>query len=380
MEKINFDYLTSFIKDDSILVLSSVIEQFIIVSTDILIYILKMSCNCCPCYNKKSTITGCGFKYIFQPQIPIKSRKISLIKSNIFVKFGLQYTPSETKEMYQRLILLEPQYNYLNKVLDIYLKFANEYAKIINTKTNGYSIFIIHLLTYNKRNKLFTNYSLMFLKYKYVQGNEVVVDVDANKNKMINNMMSILNGNTNNIKVYSILDFIIYPVEGLRTLQNYVKFDVQLLSFNNPPNNNEIIFDVDPKYIENPNVFKIFVADNNNKDYCATYRFITNPKDYNGLMIKTDDNNDLYGAVNGSGDPCVNVYNSSLEALGNFIYNTVRSGDFMYLYYYDLSSIPFEYKSNGVKIKQLPTDINQPTHINFLNKDLRNYPNIYNGL
>lgn len=339
-----------------------------------------MSCNCCPCYNKKSSISDCGFKYIYQPQIPIKSRKISFVKSNVFVKFGLQYTQTETKQMYQRLILLEPQYNYLNKVVDTYLKFANEYAKIINTETNGYSFFVIHLLTYNKRNKLFTNYSLMFLKYKYVQGNEVVVDVDVNKNKMINNMMSILNGNTNNIKVYSILDFMIYPIEGLVTLQNYVKFDVQLLSFNNPPNNNEIIFDVDPKYIENPNVFKIFVYDNDNKQYCATYQFITNPKDYNGLMIKTDDNNDLYGDTNRSGDPCIDVRKSSLEALGNFIYNIVRSGDFMYLYYYDLSSTSFVYKFDGVKIKQLPTDINQSTHINFLNKNLRDYPNIYNGL
>lgn len=339
-----------------------------------------MSCNCCPCYNKKSTISNSGFKYIYQPQIPIKSRKISLIKSNVFVKFELQYSQTETKSMYQRLILLEPQYNYLSKVVNTYLNFANEYAKTINITTNGYSFFVIHLLTYDKRSKLFTNYSLMFLKYKYVQNNVVVVDVDVNKNKMINNMMSILTGNTNNIKVYSILDFMVYPTQQLTTLQNYVKFDVQLLSFNNPPNNNKIIFDVNTKYIENPNVFKIFVADNSNKQYCATYQFITNPNDYNGLMIKTDDNNELYGTNNRSGDPCINIATSSLETLGNFIYDTVKSGDFMYLYYYNLSSVPFDYKSGGVKIKQLPTDINQPTHINFLNIELKNYPNIYNGL
>lgn len=339
-----------------------------------------MSCNCCPCYNKKSTISGCGFKYIFQPQIPIKSRKISLAKSNVFVKFELQYTQTETKQMYQRLILLEPQYNYLNKVVDAYLKFANEYAKIINTETNGFSFFVIHLLTYNKRNKLFTNYSLMFLKYKYVQNNKIVVDVDVNKNKMINNMMSILNGNTNNIKVYSILDFIVYPTQQLTILPNYINFDIQLLTLNNPPNNNEIIFDINPKYIENPNVFKIFEFDDANKQYCATYQFITNPNDYNGLMIKTDDNNELYGTKSSSGNPNVDVKKSSPEVLGNFIYNIVRSGDFMYLYYYDLSSSTFDYKLDGVKIKQLPTDINKLTHINFLNKDLKDYPNIYNVL
>lgn len=340
-----------------------------------------MSCNCCPCYQKKSTIsTDSGFQYVYQPQIPIKSRKISLDKSNVFVKFELQYSETETKSMYQRLISLEPHYNYLSKVVDTYLKFANDYSKTINTTNNGYSFFVIHLLTYNKRSKLFTNYSLMFLKYKYVQNNTVVVDVDVNKNSMVNNMMLILNGNSNNIKVYSILDFMVYPIRGLVTLQNYVKFDVQLLTLNNPPNNDKIIFDVNPKYIENPNVFKIFVADNSNKQYCATYQFITNPNDYNGLMIKTDDNNELYGTNNRGGDPCVNIPISSLTALGNFIYNTVRSGDFMYLYYYDLSSIPFVYKSEGVKIKQLPTDVNQPTHINFLNTDLKNYPNIYNNL
>lgn len=337
-----------------------------------------MSCNYCSrYYNTIPTNNKYILSYLSQPRIQIKSKNIPLVLANVFVKFNLQYSVTQSKDMYQRLVLLKPNYNYLDNVLNIYLKYAEEYSKIINTNSNGYTIFIITMITYNQNDKTLSNFSMMFLKYKYVQNNTLIVDVNLDKNKAINNLMTILN---NNSKVYSMLDFIIYPVNNLATLQNYIKYDIQLLTFINPPKHNEIIFDLDEIYIENSNKFVIFKYDNNNKPYCATYKFITNSNNFSGLMIKTNDNNNLYGRYNSGNDPCVNVLSSSLSELGTFIYNMVKPGDFIYLYYYDLSSTTFEYMNTGIKIKQLTSNINESTHINFVNIELKNYPNIFNEL
>lgn len=331
--------------------------------------------SCCSCRLPNKTMPKNAFDLFGTQQMFYVSSKI--FKSNVFTKFNIKTSMSSSKQFYQRLVLLKPNRRYLSNVIDDYMNYYNQFTSVVNTIDNtGYSIAVITLLTYNPISKTFTNFSMTWFGYKFVQmvnGNKsLIIDQVIDKNTLVNNLMTILNNNI----VYSVLDVVVQPYENniLGTIQNYLRYNMNLITLENPPNHNETMFEVTPNFIENQNIFTIF--DSNQPTYSITSSFLTNPDNYNTLMVEYSDS--IIGQIN-SGTPFINVApnsTTSLTVLNSNISNMIKSSDFVTLHYYSLGSSTATDQKLSIKIKQISTNTNDSVHINFLNNNLNGYNNI----
>ena len=331
--------------------------------------------SCCSCKLPNKTMPKNAFDLFGTQQMFYGSSKI--IKSNIFTKFNINSSMTTSNQFYQRLVLLKPNRCYLLNVIDDYMNYYNNFASVVNTIDNtGYSMAVITLLTYNPISKTFTNFSMTWFGYKFVQlvnGNKsLIIDQVIDKNTLVNNLMTILNNNI----VYSVLDIVVQPYENyiIGTIQNYLRYNMKLITLQNPPKHDKTIFEVTPNFIENPNIFTIF--DSSQTNYGITSSFMTNPDNYNTLMVEYNDN--INSQIN-SGIPFINVApnsTTSLMVLNSYISNMIKSSDFVILHYYILNSSTATDQNLSIKIKQISTNNNDSVHVNFLNNNLNGYNNI----